>query len=152
LTENIEELEELKKGNFSVGIFMFAVIFTFAAVLESGVNGLTQALTGAESITDYLVGVTVGIIQLAISIVIAVVAIYLALWFIQKVVDQINAITKKMKVKGSKKMKFTWEEELKKDNKAFAIFMAGILIGIGFVIKAGVGSIATALGKISELV
>jgi uncharacterized membrane protein YjfL (UPF0719 family) len=144
LTENIEELAELKKGNVSVGIFIFAVIITFATVLQSGVNGLTAALTGADDVMGYLIAVVVGIVQLIVSIVIAVVAIYLALNIIQKVSEQIN----KMKVKGIPKMRFHWEEELVKDNKAFAIFMAGILIGLSFVISAGVGSIASSLGDI----
>lgn len=144
MTENIEELAELKKGNISVGIFMFAVIITFATVLQSGVSGLTAALTSADSVMGYLWAVVVGIIQLIVSIVIAVLAVYMSLNIIQKVSEQIN----KMKVKGLPKMKFTWEDELIKDNKAFAIFIAGILIGISFVIQAGVGSIASSLADI----
>jgi uncharacterized membrane protein YjfL (UPF0719 family) len=144
MTENIEELAELKKGNVSVGIFMFAVIITFATVLQSGVEGLTTAMTSADSVMGYLWAVVVGIIQLIVSIVIAVLAIYMALNIIQKVSEQIN----KMKVKGLPKMKFTWEDELIRDNKAFAVFIAGILIGISFVIQAGVGSIASSLADI----
>lgn len=143
LTENIEEMEELKKGNISVGIFILAVIITFATVLQSGVEGFSNALVGADSedALSYVIAILVGLIQLVVGIILGAVAIYVAISIIDKMSKQID----KIKIKGMPDIKFTWEEELKKDNKAFAVFIAAILIGLGFVIQAGVKGIATSL-------
>jgi hypothetical protein len=146
LTKNIEELEELKKGNLSVGIFMFAVIFLFAMIVEGGISGLTNALTGVTDKTspeamDYVVAIGVGLIQLVVAIAIAVVAIYLAITIIERMSKQIS----KLEVKGMPDVTFDWEEMLKRDNRAMALFIAAILIGIGFVISEGAASIAVTL-------
>jgi len=147
LTENIEELEEIKKGNISVGIFMFAVIITFATVLKGGVEGFSNAITGTDAGGDmmvYAVAIIIGFLQIILGIVLGAVAIYVAIYIIDQMSKQIDRI----KIKGMPKIKFSWEKELKKDNKAFAIFIAAILIGLGFVIQAGVGGIAESLSGI----
>jgi uncharacterized membrane protein YjfL (UPF0719 family) len=144
LTENIEELEELKKGNISVGIFMLAVIITFATVLQSGVEGFASAITTGSDPIGYAVAIIIGFIQVIVGIIVGAAAIYLAIYIIDKMAKQID----KIKIKGMPKMKFSWENELKKDNKAFAVFIAAILIGLGFVIQAGVKGIASSLSGV----
>lgn len=144
MTTDLEELAEIKKGNISVGIFIFAVIITFATVLQGGIQGMNKSIGESETVQQSLWALGAGVIQVLFSLIIAVLALYIALWIIQKMAEQIN----KIKVKGMPKMKFNWEKELEKDNKAFAIFIAGILIGLSFVIQAGVGSIASSLSRI----
>jgi hypothetical protein len=151
LTKNIEELEELKKGNLSVGIFIFAVIFLFAMVVAGGVRGLTEALTGATGkadpvAMDYVTAIGVGIVQLIVAILIAVVAIYIAMWIINKISVQID----KIKIKDMPDVAFNWEDSLKNNNLAMALFIAAILIGLAFVITEGSASIASTLAALFE--
>ncbi len=124
-TKGIDEEEELKKGNVAVGILLAAVILSIANVVQSGVVGLTIALTAEPSIPA-LVG---GIIQVLVGIVLAVVAIYIAINVLDKITKGIDEMA-----------------ELKKGNVAVAILMAGVLLAVSFVVQAGVSGIARAIG------
>ncbi len=74
LTKGVDEREEIKKGNAAVGIMLAAVIFSIANVVRSGVSQITASLSGdMESI---IVGPLLGLLNLAIGLIFAVVAIY----------------------------------------------------------------------------
>ena len=124
-TKGIDEEEELKKGNVAVGILLAAVILSIANVVQSGVVGLTIALTAKPSLSA-LVG---GIIQVIVGIVLAVIAIYIAINVLDKITKGIDEMA-----------------ELKKGNVAIAIVMAGVLLAVSFVVQAGVSGIARAIG------
>lgn len=124
-TKGINEEEELKKGNVAVGILQAAIILSIANVVQSGVVGLTGALTIGFSINAIIAGV----IQLIVGIILAVVAIYMAINVLDKITKGIDEIA-----------------EIKKGNVAVAILMAGVLIAVSFVVQAGVSGIAKAVG------
>lgn len=124
-TKGIDEEEELRKGNVAVAILLAAVILSIANVVQSGVIGMTSALTANPSISA-IIG---GIIQVLVGIVLAVVAIYIAINVLDKITTGIDEMA-----------------ELKKGNVAVAILMAGVLLAVSFVVQAGVSGIATAIG------
>jgi len=124
-TKGINEEEELKKGNVAVGLLMAAIILSIANVVQSGVVGLTSALTMGFSV-NAIIG---GVIQLLVGIVLAVLSIYIAINVLDKITKNIDEM-----------------EELKKGNVAVAILMAGVLIAVSFVVQAGVSGIAKAIG------
>jgi uncharacterized membrane protein YjfL (UPF0719 family) len=124
-TKGINEEEELKKGNVAVGILQAAIILSIANVVQSGVVGLTGALTLGFSINAIIAGV----IQLFVGLVLAVVAIYMAINVLDKITKNIDEMA-----------------EIKKGNVAVAILMAGVLIAVSFVVQAGVSGIARAVG------
>jgi uncharacterized membrane protein YjfL (UPF0719 family) len=124
-TKGINEEEELKKGNVAVGILQAAIILSIANVVQSGVVGLTGALTLGFSVNAIIAGV----IQLIVGIVLAVVAIYMAINVLDKITKGIDEMA-----------------EIKKGNVAVAILMAGVLIAVSFVVQAGVSGIARAVG------
>jgi uncharacterized membrane protein YjfL (UPF0719 family) len=124
-TKGIDEEEELKKGNVAVGILQAAIILSIANVVQSGVVGLTGALTLGFSINAIIAGV----IQLIVGIALAVVAIYMAINVLDKITKGIDEMA-----------------EIKKGNVAVAILMAGVLIAVSFVVQAGVSGIARAVG------
>ncbi|MEM2933692.1 MAG: DUF350 domain-containing protein [Methanocellales archaeon] len=128
LTKGIDEMKELKNGNIAVGIFMAAVIFSIATVVQSGVAGLSEAVTGKTG-GALIIAAGIGVIQLLIGIAIAVVAIYIAVNVLDKITVEIDEM-----------------EELKKGNVAVAILMAGVLLAVSFVVQAGVSGIARAIG------
>jgi len=45
LTKDIKEFEEVKKGNIAVALMMAGVIITVAYIIQSGILGITAALT-----------------------------------------------------------------------------------------------------------
>jgi uncharacterized membrane protein YjfL (UPF0719 family) len=124
-TKGINEEEELKKGNVAVGILQAAIILSIANVVQSGVVGLTGALTLGFSINAIIAGV----IQLIVGLILAVVAIYMAINVLDKITKGIDEMA-----------------EIKKGNVAVAILMAGVLIAVSFVVQAGVSGIARAIG------
>lgn len=125
LTKGIDEQKELKKGNVAVGILMAAVVLSIANVIQSGVAGLTLAMTAQITVA----GIIAGLVQVGVGIVLAVVGIYMAINVLDKITTDIDEM-----------------EELKKGNVAVAIVMAGVLLAVSFVIQAGVSGIAHAIG------
>jgi len=164
LTKGIEEVEELKKGNVAVGIIIAAVVLSISIVIQSGVRGMTAGLGAFDStkqtLNDYIVGVFValgtGFLAVIIGMIFAVIVIYVALWVMQKMLSGMNPI--EMVAEKAASMvagqpqdlvkNIDLFEELKKDNRAVALMLAGILIGIAVVIQSGVAGLATAIGAI----
>jgi uncharacterized membrane protein YjfL (UPF0719 family) len=128
-TKDVDEIEELHRGNLAVGVLLAAVVVTVAIIVQSGVAGLTAAVLGAGraggSAGDYLVAVAGGLLQLLLGIVLAVVAIFLAVAIFGKVTRGVDEMA-----------------ELRKGNVAVAVVLAGFLLAVGFVIQAGVGAIS----------
>lgn len=129
MTKGIDEMAELRKGNVAVGILMAAVIFSIATVVQSGVSGITNGLKPGLTIDQLVSVLGVGILQLLVGIVVAVIAIYLAINALDKITTEINE-----------------KAELKKGNVAVAIIMAGVLLAVSFVVQAGVSGISKAIG------
>jgi uncharacterized membrane protein YjfL (UPF0719 family) len=44
LTKDVDEFEEIKKGNIAVALMMASVIIAVAVIIQSGVLGITAAL------------------------------------------------------------------------------------------------------------
>ena len=132
-TKNIDEMEELRSGNVAVGILLAAVVITVAIIVQSGVAGVTSAVLGSggsRSVTDYVVGLVGGLVQLILGVVLAVVAIYMAVNIFGKITKGIDE-----------------EAELRKGNVAVSVVLSGFLIAVGFVIQAGVSAISAGFGS-----
>jgi len=134
ILKEIDLQEELKKGNTAVGIVTVAIIITLAGIISGSVGRITSDISNISgmNVIDILVKVVAsGIVQLAIGIVLAVVAIYMAF----KIWGRITTKTKEI-------------DELYKNNIAIGIVMAGILIAVGFVIQGSVSGIGTAIATL----
>ena len=133
ITRDIDEEEELAKGNAAVGIVVAAVFVAIALVIESGVSGLSVGINKAFTLgiftTDGLITVGLAVFQLILGIVLAVGSIYLALTILDKL------------TKGVEEFK-----ELKKGNIAVALEMGGVIIAVAWIIQSGVIGITAALG------
>lgn len=147
LTPDIEEVDELKKGNVSVGAYIAAVVISIGIVIQGGVVGLTKALTPGKDLMGYLIAIGVGFVQVILGMVLAVVAIYIALNLMKKILAGYSIETIVEKATGKEITKeIQLMDELKKDNRAVAFMLAGIFIAVAVVIQAGVSGMATALG------
>lgn len=129
ITKGINEVEELKKGNVAVGLLQAAIILSIANVIQSGVVGMTMALTTASTFDGMIRALIGGVVQLLVGIILAVIAIYMAISVLDKITKGIDEMA-----------------ELRKGNVAVAVLMTGVLIAVSFVVQAGVSGIARAIG------
>ncbi|MCX6773129.1 MAG: DUF350 domain-containing protein [Candidatus Micrarchaeota archaeon] len=135
LTEGIDEMAELKKGNVAVAILLGAIIFSIANVVEGGVVTLTSSLTSGMSGVQMAAGLVIGVVNLIVGVILAVFTIYIAIYVLDKITTTIDEF-----------------KELKRGNVAVAIMMAAVLLAVSFVIRAAVIGMANALSPESVAV
>jgi len=132
ITKDIDVEKELAKGNAAVGIIVAAVFVAIALVVQSGVSGLSIGINKAVSVgilsVDGLLAIGISFIQLILGIVLAVGAIYLALYILDKLTTGIEEFG-----------------EIKKGNVAVALEMGGVIIAVAVIIQSGVIGITAAL-------
>ncbi len=79
---------------------------------------------------DFLLNAVVGIIQLVLAIVFAVVALYIGFWVLGKITKGIDE-----------------EKELAKGNAAVGILVASVFIAIAVVVQSGVSGLSVGINK-----
>jgi uncharacterized membrane protein YjfL (UPF0719 family) len=120
LTKDIEEWDEIKKGNVAVAIYMAGIFISVATIVGPGVIGLFVSLD--------LVAIIGGFVQLLLALALAVAAQYVGLSVLGKLTKDLDE----------------WNE-LKKGNVAVGLLMAAIVVAIAAVVSQGVASLLTAL-------
>jgi uncharacterized membrane protein YjfL (UPF0719 family) len=120
LTKEINEWEEISKGNYAVAVYMAGIFLSVAIIMGPGILGLFRIIE--------IVGIALGFVQLIFAIVLAVAAQYIGLSVLSKLIKSID----------------TWEE-LKNGNIATAIVMAATVIAVGTIVATGVQSIIEAI-------
>ncbi len=133
-TTGIDEWKEMKKGNKAVGILLAGIIISIALVVESGVTNLTQGVQPNLGPEVLLIVFVIGLLNLLISVLAAVVSVYIAI----RVLDWITTDVDEM-------------AELKKGNQAVAIMMFAVLVAVSFVIKGAVTKITDIVNAIEIL-
>jgi uncharacterized membrane protein YjfL (UPF0719 family) len=120
LTKEISEWEEISKGNQAVAVYMAGIFLSVAIIMGPGILGLFRTME--------IVGITLGFVQLIFALVLAVVAQYIGLSVLSKLIKSVD----------------TWEE-LKNGNIAVAIVMAATVVAVGTIVAFGVQSIIEAI-------
>jgi uncharacterized membrane protein YjfL (UPF0719 family) len=132
INKNMDEEKEIARGNAAVGIIVAAVFVAIALVVQSGVSGLSVGIKKALNVgiltVDGLLAIGTAFIQLILGIVLAVGAIYLALYILDKLTKGVDEF-----------------EEIKKGNIAVALMMGGVIIAVAVIIQSGVIGITAAL-------
>jgi len=133
VTGDIDEQQELVKGNVALGIVVAAIFVAIAVVVQSGISGIAVGVSKASAMglmsVDGLTVICIALFQLILGVILAVVAIYLALMIFDKLTANVNEF-----------------EELKKGNVAVALEMAGVIIAVALIIQSGIVGITAALG------
>lgn len=133
-TRNFDEWKEIKKGNVAVGILFGGIIFSIAIILEIGITPFMDLIVSGTAL-DVTVNVfAIGIINLLISIVAAVMSVYIAI----RVLDWITVDIDEM-------------AELKKGNVAVAIMMVAVLLAVSFIIRGAVKGIIDVVNAVQLL-
>jgi uncharacterized membrane protein YjfL (UPF0719 family) len=132
VTREVDEQKELAKGNVAFGIVVAAIFVAIAVVVQSGVSGISVGISKASVLgftsVDGLIVIAIAIIQLILGVLLAIGAIYLALYTLDKLTKGVEEF-----------------EELKKGNVAVALEMAGVIIAVALIIQSGIVGITTAL-------
>jgi len=128
LTDGIDEMKELQKGNVAVAILLGAIILSIANVVEGGVYGLSQSIIPGLTPMELSASLLIGAVNLIIGVILAILSIYLAISMLDKITVGIDEF-----------------KELKRGNVAIAIIMAAVLFAVSFVIRGAVVSMANTL-------
>jgi len=117
LTENIEEIEELKKGNVAVGILVAAIIICIAAVVRTGVSQFAAGIQPDYALSLILALAIINMVKLLFGLFLAILTIFVSL-------NLLDALTRNIDE----------AKELKRGNLAIAILIAGVLIAVSVVV------------------
>jgi len=128
LTEGIDEMKELQKGNVAVAILLGAIILSIASVVEGGVYGLAQSLIPGLTPMELAAAILIGVVNLIVGVILAILSIYVAISMLDRITVGIDEF-----------------KELKRGNVAIAIIMAAVLLSVSFVIRGAVAAMASTL-------
>ncbi len=117
---------ELARGNMAVGIIIASIFFAIALVVQSGIAGISVGIMKALA-GDWL-AIVVSLLQLILGILLAIGAIYLALYILDRLTKGVDEF-----------------EEIRKGNTAVALMMAGVIVSTAIIIQSGVIGITSAL-------
>ena len=120
VTKEIDEWEEIRKGNHAVAIYMAGIFISVAIIVGPGIIGLFRTLDA--------VGIVLGFVQLVLALILAVIMQYVGLSVLGRLTKEVEE----------------WKE-LKKGNVAIGIVMASIVIAISTIVAQGVESIVQAI-------
>ncbi|MEM3507605.1 MAG: DUF350 domain-containing protein [Candidatus Bathyarchaeia archaeon] len=120
LTKEIDEWEEIGKGNIAVAIYMAGIFTSVAIIVGPGIIGLFRTLD--------VIGIAIGFVQLILALALAVAMQYIGLSVFGKLTKGINE----------------WAE-LKRGNIAISVMMAAIVIAVSAIVAKGVESLIAAI-------
>lgn len=118
-TSRIDEVAELKKGNYAVGIVLGSVILSVATVIAGGVAGLVPDSLSVSQI-DFWAHLGSGVLNLVLSLVLSVGAIFVGMSVFDHMVTEIDV-----------------QAELKKRNLGVAVLLAAVIYASAIVVQAG---------------
>lgn len=132
LTGGFDAPGEIKKGNIAVGFFIASI---FIGISIPGYAGIQAILTGLNSIVAGGMFTIVGalqivsiIIELGLSIFLAIGSIYLVMYIIARVSPTVDVL-----------------REIKYGNTAMALVVSGMILSVCIIIHLGINSIFTAV-------
>lgn len=120
VTKEINEWEEIRKGNSAAAIHMAEIFISVAIIVGPGIIGLFRTIDAT--------GIIVGFAQLVLALILAVMMQYIGLSVLGKFTKETEE----------------WKE-LKRGNIAIGIVMASIVVAISTIIAQGVEGIIAAI-------
>ena len=67
LTDGIDEMKEVQKGNVAVAILLGAIILSIANIVEGGVYGLTQGIIPGLTPMELSAALLIGVVNLLVA-------------------------------------------------------------------------------------
>jgi uncharacterized membrane protein YjfL (UPF0719 family) len=128
-TRNLDEGEELRRGNAAVGIVLGAIVIAVAIVLRPALT-VTTATWDAGGHLFFRV-LLAEALQLAVGLVLAVITLALALYLFAALTRGIDEVA-----------------ELRNGNLAIAGLLAGVVVGVGLMVSQGIAEVMTLISSI----
>ena len=126
MTEDIDELAELKKGNVAVAIVLLALVASIGTIVRQGVQQFDEILLRGISLPFFIIAFIMAVVQLVFVVAIAVLTMYVAIVLLDSMTVGINEL-----------------KELKRGNIAVALLIAGVLYTVAFVVAGTLSNIST---------
>lgn len=131
-TKNLDEVQELRRGNLAVGVLMAAVVLAYTLVLGTGLQQITDGVVDPGlTLGTRLWNFVGGLVNLAIAVTVASLTIRYALVAFGKVAKDIDQAA-----------------ELRNRNVAVAFLLAGIIYGISQVTSRGMDAVGQGVGTL----
>jgi uncharacterized membrane protein YjfL (UPF0719 family) len=128
-TRDLDEWEELRRGNAAVGVVLGAIIVAVAIVLRPALNVATAAWDVGSDL--FFRALLAEALQLAVGLVLAVITLALALYLFAALTRGIDEVT-----------------ELRNGNLAIAGLLAGVVLGVGLMVSQGVAEVMRLVSSI----
>ena len=126
MTEDLDELAELKKGNIAVAIVLLALVASIGTIVRQGVQQFDEILLRGVSLPFFIIAFIMAVVQLVFVVAIAVLTMYVAIVLLDSMTVGINEL-----------------KELKRGNIAVAILIAGVLYTVAFIVAGTLSNIST---------
>lgn len=132
LTRTIDEIAELKKNNIAIGILLGSTVLSVALVVKETsdpvASSLQTAVRNGLSVAAVLEVAAIGIGIIAVAMVMAIAAIWLALRIFLRLTRDIDELS-----------------EIKANNVAVAIVLGCVIVVIGLFLGHGIQSLLGAI-------
>jgi uncharacterized membrane protein YjfL (UPF0719 family) len=128
-TRDLDEWEELRRGNAAVGLVLGAIVVAVAIVLRPALSVTTATWDVGASL--FFRTLLAEALQLAVGLVLAVITLALALYLFAALTRGIDEVA-----------------ELKNGNLAIAGLLAGVVVGVGLMVSQGVAEVMTLISSI----
>jgi len=122
MTEGIDEIKELKKGNLAVAIILSSLILSIGTVISQGVSQFDNVLLKGISLPLFIISFILALFQMAVTILIAVIVIYVAIRVLDAMTVGIDEL-----------------QEIKRGNVAVALVVATVIYLVAFVVSGALG-------------
>ncbi len=128
-TRDLDEWEELRKGNPAIGIVLGAIVIAVAIVLRPALTVDTGFWDVGRDL--YFRVLLAEALQLAVGLVLAVITLVLALYLFASLTRGINEV-----------------QELRSGNLAIAGLLAGVVIGVALMISQAVEQVLALVSSV----
>lgn len=118
MTEGIDELKELKKGNIAIALVLVTLIISIGTIIGKGLMKFEAVFEQNVSPSMFVITFVMLIVQLVVTLLVAVIAIYVAI----KILDAMTVDIDELK-------------ELKRGNLAVALLVSGVIFVVAFMIS-----------------
>ena len=126
MTDDIDEIAELKKGNVAVAIMLLSLIMSIGLIVKQGIQQFDDILLRGVSMPFFIVAFIMAIVQIVVVVIIAVLSMYVAI----KLVDSMTVGLDELK-------------EIKRGNVAVALEIAAVIFVVAFIVSGAIGNLSS---------
>lgn len=125
MTEGIDEIAELKRGNVAIAVVLLALIVSIGTLVGKGVMQFEAMFSQGLTTQMFIIAFVMAIVKIVVLLLVAILSIYIAI----RVLDTMTVGIDELK-------------ELKRGNVAVALLVAAVIYIVAFVVSDAVAGIS----------